>query len=108
MIGKMARVMAYRHAPRAAANLLHPAAAARIAHTKYDLKHAYAPRISAVGAALVAVPFGFVLGRLMAGSGDHGRTRLNRSAVSPSVSHAQNAEYVRQSTTEEVRATPPM
>jgi hypothetical protein len=65
MIGKMAKVVAYRNAPRAAAAVFNPRASARLAHTKYDLKHSYAPRITAVGAALLAMPIGFLIGRLL-------------------------------------------
>ena len=65
MIGKMAKVVAYRNAPKLAASVLNPRASARIAHTKYDLKHGYAPRITAVGAALLAMPIGFLIGKLM-------------------------------------------
>jgi hypothetical protein len=65
MIGKIAKVMAMKHAPKVAASIMHPRASARLAHTKYDLKHGYAPRITAVGAALLAVPVGFLIGQMM-------------------------------------------
>jgi hypothetical protein len=65
MIGKMAKVVAYRHAPRAAATMFNPRASAQLAHTKYDLRHGYAPRITAIGAALLAMPIGFLIGKLM-------------------------------------------
>ncbi len=65
MIGQIAKVLAYKHAPRAAAALFHPKASARLAHTKYDMKHGYAPRISAVAVALLAVPVGFLVGKVM-------------------------------------------
>ena len=65
MIGKIAKVLAMKHAPRAAASIMHPRATARLAHTKYVLKHGYAPRITAVGAALLAVPVGFLIGQMM-------------------------------------------
>ncbi len=65
MIGKMAKVIAYKHAPRAAAAVLHPKASASLAHTKYDMRHGYAPRISAVATALIAIPVGFLIGKLL-------------------------------------------
>lgn len=42
----------------------YPKKAARLAHARYDLKHSYAPRVSAVGVALVALPLGYMLGRM--------------------------------------------
>jgi hypothetical protein len=75
MIGKMAKVLAYRHAPRVMASIRHPGASAQLAHTKYDMRHGYAPRISAIGTALLAVPVGFLIGRLVTG-------RKSRSAPS--------------------------
>jgi hypothetical protein len=65
MIGKMMKVLAYRRAPRTMAALAHPGASAALAHTKYDMRYGYAPRISAVGTALLAVPVGFLIGRLI-------------------------------------------
>lgn len=65
MIGKMAKVAAYRNAPRTTAALLNPRAAARLAHTKYDLRHGYAPRITALGVALIAMPIGFLIGKAL-------------------------------------------
>lgn len=65
MLGTMAKIVAYRTAPKLATSVLHPKRSAQLAHTKYDMKHGYAPRISAVGAALVAVPIGFMIGKLL-------------------------------------------
>ena len=42
----------------------YPKKAARLAHAKYDMKHSYAPRVSAVGVALLALPVGYMLGRM--------------------------------------------
>lgn len=44
--------------------LAYPKKAAKIAHARYDMKHSYAPRATALGVALVALPIGYVLGRL--------------------------------------------
>lgn len=65
MIGKMAKVAAYRKAPKFTSALLNPGAAARLEHTKYDLKHGYAPRITALGAVLIAMPIGFLIGKAL-------------------------------------------
>ena len=63
MVGKMIKILAYKNAPRTTFAVLHPRTAARLAHTKYDMKHSYAPRITAVGAALLAMPIGFLIGK---------------------------------------------
>src|SRR5262245_45421481 len=65
MIGKMLKMIAYTKAPKATFAVLHPRTTAQMARTRRDLKHGYAPRISAVGAALVALPLGYLAGRLM-------------------------------------------
>jgi hypothetical protein len=54
MIGTLLKMEAYKHAPRATFAALNPKKSAQVAHMKYDLKHAYAPRLTAVGAALLA------------------------------------------------------
>jgi hypothetical protein len=56
---------AYRHAPRATFAALHPRDAAEIAHMKYDLRHSKAPRLTALGAALIAMPIGFLIGKVL-------------------------------------------
>ena len=63
MVGKMIKILAYKNAPRTTFAVLHPRTSARLAHTKYDMKHSYAPRITAVGAALLAMPIGFLIGK---------------------------------------------
>jgi hypothetical protein len=65
MIGTMAKILAYKNAPRTTFAVLHPRTSAQLAHTKYDLKHGYAPRLTAVGAALLAMPVGFLIGKLV-------------------------------------------
>jgi hypothetical protein len=65
MIGKMLKMIAYTKAPKATFAVLHPRTTAKMVRTRRDLKHGYAPRISAVGAALVALPLGYLAGRLM-------------------------------------------
>jgi hypothetical protein len=67
MIGTLLKMEAYKHAPRATFAALNPKKSARVAHMKYDLKHAYAPRLTAVGAALIAMPVGFLIGKMLTG-----------------------------------------
>jgi hypothetical protein len=64
MIGGIIKAIAYAKYPKAMLALNHPKKSAKLVTTKWDLKHAYAPRISAVGVALIALPVGYMLGRL--------------------------------------------
>jgi len=65
MIGKMIKMLAYTKAPKATFAVLHPRTTAQMARTRHDMRHALAPRMSAVGAALVALPLGYLAGRLL-------------------------------------------
>ena len=67
MIGTLLKMQAYKHAPRATFAALNPKKSAQVAHMKYDLRHAYAPRLTAVGAALIAMPVGFLIGKALTG-----------------------------------------
>lgn len=68
MIGTLARMYAYKTAPRVALALSHPRKTARLAKVRWDFRHAAAPRIAAVGAAVgvaaLTLPLGIMLGRL--------------------------------------------
>lgn len=64
MIGTVAKTIAYTKAPKTTFAVLHPKRAARIKKFRYDIRHAYAPRVAALGAAALALPVGFALGRL--------------------------------------------
>lgn len=67
MIGTLARIYAYRKAPMLALAVMHPRKSVRLAKARWDFRHAAAPRIAAVGAALgtaaIALPLGLMLGR---------------------------------------------
>jgi hypothetical protein len=67
MIGTIARMYMYTKAPKATFGIMHPVRSARLVKTKWDLRHAYAPRIAAVGAAAVALPVGLLIGRMLGG-----------------------------------------
>ena len=64
MIRAMAKMFAYSKAPRTTFAIMHPKQSARLAKTRWDLRHAYAPRLTAISAAAVALPIGFLIGRL--------------------------------------------
>ena len=53
-------------APAEREGALFAALPAQLAHARYDMKHGWAPRATAVGAALIALPLGYLVGRLMA------------------------------------------
>ena len=63
MIGKIARTYLYAKAPKTTFAVLHPKRAVRLRKMKWDMRHAYAPRIAAIGAAALALPLGFAIGR---------------------------------------------
>ena len=63
MIRTIAKTFAYARAPKKTFALLHPKRALKLRRLKHDLRHAYAPRLAAAGAAVLAIPLGFLLGR---------------------------------------------
>lgn len=68
MIVTMAKALAYTKAPKTTFSTLHPVRAARLKKMDWDLRHAYAPRVAAVGAALIALPLGYMIGRMANGT----------------------------------------
>lgn len=66
MIGSLIKAVAYSQAPKTTFTALHPKEAARLKKFEWDMKHAYAPRVTALGVALLALPIGILLGRLTA------------------------------------------
>lgn len=64
------RLYGYAVAPKTTFALMHPKAAARLAKARWDFKHALAPRITALGVVLLALPLGILLGRLSARARD--------------------------------------
>ena len=64
MLGKILKIVAYSKAPKLAFTVLHPKTTARLAKTRWDLKHAWAPRLTGVAAAAMALPLGFMLARM--------------------------------------------
>ena len=63
MVGKLLKVYAYSKAPRATFAAAHPVKRMRLAKMRWDMKHAWAPRVAAIGAAAVILPLGIALGR---------------------------------------------
>jgi hypothetical protein len=63
MIGKAIKLYTYYKAPKTAYAVYHPKHAARLAKTGWDLKHAWAPRLTAVTALAIALPLGYLIGK---------------------------------------------
>lgn len=81
MIRTLIKAMAYTRMPRTALMLSHPRATTRMMKTRWDLKHALAPRITAAGAAIIALPIGYALGRAMRSGSKLGRTSTSGSTT---------------------------
>ena len=64
MIGKIIKYYAIARAPKLAYSVTHPKNAARLAKTGWDLKHAWAPRVAGAAAVAVALPLGYMIGRM--------------------------------------------
>jgi hypothetical protein len=64
MLGTVLKAIAYYKAPRLTYTVRHPKAAARLAKTGWDLKHAWAPRATGIAAAAIALPVGYIIGRM--------------------------------------------
>jgi hypothetical protein len=64
MVGKLIKYYAIARVPRLAYSVSYPKQAARLAKTGWDLKHAWAPRITGVAALALALPVGYLLGRM--------------------------------------------
>jgi hypothetical protein len=63
MIGTLFKAIAYSKAPKATFTMLHPGKAVRFRKFQWDMRHAYAPRVTALSAAALALPVGLWLGR---------------------------------------------
>jgi hypothetical protein len=68
MIRAAVKTYAYSKAPRTTFAVMHPRQAVKLRKLRWDIKHAYAPRVAALGALVVALPLGYALGR-WAGTG---------------------------------------
>ena len=66
MIGKVIKYYAYVRAPKLAYSVNHPKNAARLVKTAWDLKHAWAPRLTGAAAMAVALPLGYIVGKKLA------------------------------------------
>lgn len=77
MIGSLLKAIAYSKAPKTTFALLHPEPAFQLKKMPYDLRNAYAPRLTAVATLLIALPIGILLGRRL----ERGRLRRVRRRV---------------------------
>ena len=58
MIGTALKLIAYTKAPKTTFTVRHPVKAVRLRKMTWDMRHAYAPRVAAAGAAALAIPLG--------------------------------------------------
>lgn len=63
MIKAILKAAAYSRAPRATFAVLNPRRAVLLKKFGWDMRHAHAPRVTAIGAAVLALPLGLWLGR---------------------------------------------
>jgi hypothetical protein len=77
MVGKILKYYAIARAPKLAYSASHPRKAARLGKAAWDLKHALAPRAVGIAALAVALPVGFMLGRMS--------TRQRKPAYTPPI-----------------------
>ena len=75
MLGTIVKMIAYYKAPKATFAVLHPKASAKLRAAQWDMKHGYASRASAIGAALIALPVGYLIGKAVV------RRRPNRASL---------------------------
>lgn len=63
MIGTLLKLLAYSQAPKTTFSLRHPVTAVQVVKTPFDLRTAYAPRLTALATALVVGPLAYRIGR---------------------------------------------
>jgi hypothetical protein len=80
MLKTVIKALAYAQAPRTTFTVLHPEKAVQIAKVPFDLRTAYAPRLIALGAALLIAPLAFRLGK-RAGDGSFAAARRRARAA---------------------------
>lgn len=68
MIWGLLKLIAFTQAPKTTFALLRPVTAAQVVKTPFDLKTAYAPRLTAMATALLVAPLAYRLGK-RAGAG---------------------------------------
>lgn len=68
MIRSILKMAAYSKAPKTTFAVMHPRSAVRMKKFGWDMRHAVAPRVTALGAAAVALPIGLWLGRRASGA----------------------------------------
>ena len=80
MIGTLLKAIAYSRAPKTTFRVLHPKEALQLKKLPYDLKYAYAPRLTAMAAAAVALPLGILIGRELERRARRGQAGSARAA----------------------------
>jgi hypothetical protein len=83
MIRALIAGLAYAAAPKATFAVLHPRTAVELKKLPFDLRYAYAPRLTALAAAIVTLPLGVLLGRTLQHRGAGAGARPRRSQPPP-------------------------
>ena len=85
MIRALIAGLAYAAAPKATFAVLHPRTAVELKKLPFDLRYAYAPRLTALAAAMVTLPLGVLLGRTLEhrGAGEAARPRRSQPRPGP-------------------------
>jgi hypothetical protein len=63
MIGKLLKIYAYTKKPKTTFVVLNPVTTAQLLKVPFDLKTAYAPRLTALATALLVAPLAYRLGK---------------------------------------------
>ena len=78
MIRALITGLAYAVVPKATFAVLHPRAAVELKKLPFDLRYAYAPRLTALAAAAITLPLGVLVGRTLANTGARAAARPRR------------------------------
>ena len=97
MIGTLLKGVAYTRAPKLTFRVLHPKEAAQLKMLPYELRYGFAPRLTAVVAAAVALPLGILIGRRL----ERRAVNRRRSRRVPAIAYGS-----RPTTIQVVRPTP--
>lgn len=99
MIRELLKMVAYSKAPRTTFSVRHPGTALRLRKMQWDLRHAPAPRVAAVGALAVALPIGFLAGKMSSGGQNGGETSETSSTKRTAGANTGRGRTTKTSTT---------
>lgn len=71
MLGTIAKMLAYKKAPKTTFAVRHPHEAVKARKMQYDMQNAYAPRVAAAITAAIMLPLGICIGYRLREAGYH-------------------------------------